>query len=155
MSKEIERSKASAEHKRISASVKASMAFEGLKPSAYAEKICAKYLEGKISSTETLELITVQHAPNFINNKSSSLSEHDRKDIKQSIYCYPGTNVLKNKVGIMDADALADFEADVTMLRLFELEANRVVKGRFGATHLKRIHQHIFQDIYPFAEVST
>jgi cell filamentation protein len=151
VSEAIDATKAIAENTRISASVKASLVFEGLTPSAGADEVGAEYLEGKITSTEAMARITARYAPSFKNNKSSDFAEYDHKDTKQSIYCYPGTNVLKNKAGIVDADALADFEADVSMLRLFELETNQAVKGKFGATHLKRIHQHIFQDIYPFA----
>lgn len=35
------------------------------------------------------------------------------------------------------------------MLRQYELK-NEHIKSRFGKTHIKRIHKHIFQDIYQF-----
>jgi cell filamentation protein len=82
---------------------------------------------------------------------SSGFSKYDRKPITQSLYCYPGTEVLINKENIRDAQALADYEADITIIRQYELEVARVVKGKFGITHLQRIHKYIFQDIYPFA----
>ncbi|HQA08287.1 MAG TPA: Fic family protein [Syntrophomonadaceae bacterium] len=56
-----------------------------------------------------------------------------------------------NKENISDAKALSQFEADITLIRQYELEKEEPVKGRFGVTHLKRIHAYIFQDIYPFA----
>lgn len=81
----------------------------------------------------------------------SGFSKYDRGQAKQSCYCYHGTDVLINKVDIRDSKTLAEYEADVTALRQSELVKESVVKGKFGATHLKRIHQYIFQDIYPFA----
>lgn len=46
---------------------------------------------------------------------TSGFSKYDRKEeVTQSLYCYPDTNILKNKAGIKDSEALANFEADVT-----------------------------------------
>ncbi len=81
---------------------------------------------------------------------SSGFSKYDRQEITQSIYCYPDTDVLKNKAGIKDAKVLVEFEADVTAFRQYMLESTPI-KGKFGIKHLKNIHKHIFQDIYPFA----
>lgn len=82
---------------------------------------------------------------------SSGFSKYDRKKVSQSRYCYPGTDVLINKENIKDAKALSEYEADVTLIRQYELEKEGLVKGRFGVTHLKKIHAYIFQDVYPFA----
>jgi len=95
VSEVIDETKAIAENKRISAGVKASLAFEGLKPSAFADEVCAEYLEGKITSTEALARITARHAPNVKNNKSSSFSEYDRKDIKQRYIVIRGLMCLR------------------------------------------------------------
>lgn len=51
--------------RRVASSVKASMDFEGLKPSAYAQKIGAYYLDGKINSQEALAKIRAKHASKF------------------------------------------------------------------------------------------
>jgi hypothetical protein len=48
--------------RRVASSVKASMDFEGLKPSAYAQKIGAYYLDGK---KEALAKIRAKHASKF------------------------------------------------------------------------------------------
>lgn len=58
-------SKVYVDNKKIFASIKASMAFEGLKPSAHAEKVCQEYLAGKTSSAEALAQIKAKHAANF------------------------------------------------------------------------------------------
>lgn len=82
---------------------------------------------------------------------TSGFSKYDRKETTQSIYCYPNTDVLINFENIRDPQALAEYEADITMFRLYQLQKEQPVTGRFGITHLKRIHKYIFQDIYPFA----
>jgi len=50
---------------RVIANVKASMAVEGMKPSAKAQSIGRQYLEGKISSQEAVTKIKRQHAEVF------------------------------------------------------------------------------------------
>ncbi len=37
------------------------------------------------------------------------------------LYCYPGSNVLKNKMGIRDMEQLHEMERKLTMLRILEL----------------------------------
>ena len=64
-------------------------------------------------------------------------------------YVYPGTDVLKNFRDIRDPERLAKFEMDMTTLRVLEL-ANRK-PGKLDVSHLQSIHQHIFQDVYPWA----
>jgi hypothetical protein len=51
--------------KRVIANVKASMAVEGMRPSARAQVIGRQYLEGKISSKVAIAKIRKQHASNF------------------------------------------------------------------------------------------
>lgn len=82
--------------------------------------------------------------------KRSGFSRYDRKETGQSIYCYKGTDILINKENILDAKALAKYEADITLIRQYELEKERI-RGRFGIAHIKKIHRYIFQDVYPFA----
>jgi cell filamentation protein len=65
-------------------------------------------------------------------------------------YTYPGTDVLRNLLDTRDPEQLAAFEANATAARLVELDAVPL-EGRFDAKHLKSIHRHIFQDVYPWA----
>lgn len=51
--------------KQVIANVKASMAVEGMRPSARAQVIGRQYLEGKISSKEAIAKIRKQHASTF------------------------------------------------------------------------------------------
>lgn len=65
-------------------------------------------------------------------------------------YFIPGTNVLKNNLGAVEEQELKQLEAEYSFKRLVELYENPI-KGTFNAEHLKAIHRHIFQDVYPFA----
>lgn len=65
-------------------------------------------------------------------------------------YIYPGIEVLRNIPGIRNPERLAALEASVTVARLVELDAS-ALHGQFDAAHLRGVHRHIFQDIYPWA----
>jgi cell filamentation protein len=65
-------------------------------------------------------------------------------------YCYPDSSILRNKFDIRDAKLLADVESLYSQQRLAELYTDPVA-GRFGLTHLSRIHRFIFQDVYIWA----
>lgn len=73
----------------------------------------------------------------------------------EDIYCYPGSSVLRNKLGLKDQDQLDQYEAEITALRLVELQ-EKPIKGHFDLDHLKKLHFHIFQDVYDWAgEIRT
>ncbi len=65
-------------------------------------------------------------------------------------YCYPGTDILINKLGIRDFDKLRALERKLTMLRLLEL-MDTPVNGKFDFKHLQDIYAYIFQDVYEWA----
>ncbi len=65
-------------------------------------------------------------------------------------YVYPGTNILKNVLGIQDRQMLDDAEADYVSLRLRELAENPL-EGDYDVEHLTKMHKYIFQDIYEWA----
>lgn len=66
------------------------------------------------------------------------------------VYCYPNSNVLKNRLNIQNLDVLCNTERKLTALRLIEL-LTKPVPGNFDLKHLQAIHYHIFQDIYEWA----
>ena len=71
------------------------------------------------------------------------------------IYCYPGSSVLRNKLGLKDQDQLDQYEAEITALRLVEVQ-EKPIKGHFDLDHLKKLHFQIFQDVYDWAgEIRT
>lgn len=65
-------------------------------------------------------------------------------------YIYPGTDILKNILGIQDRQMLEDAEADYVSLRLRELAENPL-DGDYDFAHLAKMHEYIFQDIYEWA----
>lgn len=70
-------------------------------------------------------------------------------------YCYPGTEVLRNKANLQNQNDLDEFEAHISAFRLIELQETPI-KGAFDLDHLKKIHFHIFQDVYDWAgEIRT
>lgn len=67
-----------------------------------------------------------------------------------NIYCYPDSEVLKNKLNITDKNELFEAEKELTAIRLKELQ-DKPIKGKFDFKHLKAIHGFIFQDVYDWA----
>ncbi|MBE5891125.1 MAG: hypothetical protein E7282_09190 [Lachnospiraceae bacterium] len=67
-----------------------------------------------------------------------------------SIYCYPNSEVLVNKLGIRDAKILFEAEKELTAIRIRELQETPI-RGKFDFVHLQKIHKYIFQDIYTWA----
>lgn len=65
-------------------------------------------------------------------------------------YCYPKSHVLKNKLGITDAEQLRTAEREITSLRIANARINPI-EGNFDFDHLKRLHKYIFGDIYDWA----
>jgi cell filamentation protein len=63
-------------------------------------------------------------------------------------YCYPPDfTVLRNKLGIRDAEQLEIFERRLAMQRI----AEGAPTGDFDLKHLRAIHRHLFQDVYDWA----
>ena len=77
-------------------------------------------------------------------------SKYEVYTITQSLYCYPDTNILKNKLNIKDFELLKKAEEEITAVKQLELLQNPI-RGNFTKTHLLHIHKLLFEDIYPFA----
>jgi cell filamentation protein len=65
-------------------------------------------------------------------------------------YLDPASGVLRNLLGITDAQELSQVEAALTASRLVDLERHRL-PGRYDLTHLRAFHRHIFGDVYDWA----
>jgi cell filamentation protein len=65
-------------------------------------------------------------------------------------YCYSGTDVLKNKLGIRDDEALTAAEREITSLKLLMLYDMPIIKI-YDLKNLCKIHRIIFEDIYEWA----
>ena len=59
-------------------------------------------------------------------------------------YLWPGTAILRNKLGILDAELLDYHERELVTQRIRQ----GVLGGNFDLRHLQAIHLHLFQDIY-------
>jgi cell filamentation protein len=71
----------------------------------------------------------------------------DFYDAEADRYCYAGTTVLKNKLGLRDQGELSAFEALSVAVRAEE----PLPVGRFSAAHYCAVHRHLFQDVYGWA----
>ena len=70
-------------------------------------------------------------------------SKYELYSTAQSLYCYPDTNVLRNRLNIKDAAALKEAEEEITALKQYAL-LQQPISGRFTKTHLCRIHRFLF-----------
>ena len=74
----------------------------------------------------------------------------DLYEARNSIYCYPGTDVLINKLNIKDNQLLIEAERKIVLTKSYELRKNSKI-GNFDLDHFLKIHEFLFEDIYPFA----
>ena len=65
-------------------------------------------------------------------------------------YVDPDWAILKNKVHARTQGELDTSEVALVLVRTLEL-VEQPVQGLFDLSHLQAIHQHLFQDVYPFA----
>ncbi len=70
---------------------------------------------------------------------------NDERD--KSLYRYPYSDVLRNKLCITDA-----LKLDLNEMQIVTIRAeNNVPSGEFNLAHLQSIHYHLFQDVYKWA----
>ncbi|EBX8839454.1 putative adenosine monophosphate-protein transferase Fic [Salmonella enterica subsp. enterica serovar Urbana] len=63
-------------------------------------------------------------------------------------YLYPGLNVMRNRLGIHQAQRLARAAYEMTALRAATIELGPLVRG---LPHLCAIHRQLYQDIFDWA----
>lgn len=68
-------------------------------------------------------------------------------DAVDDIYCYPGTSVLKNRLGLRTQEKLDEFEAAITFQRADE----PLPEGELDGEHYLALHHHLFQDVFDWA----
>lgn len=69
---------------------------------------------------------------------------------RNSIYCYPNSNVLINKLDLKNAKRLEKAEKMIVLAKLYDLRQGKI-KGNFDKAHFISIHKYLFEDLYPFA----
>jgi cell filamentation protein len=62
-------------------------------------------------------------------------------------YCYPGTTVLINRLGLRNQSELNAFEAEVSA----ERATQSLPAGSLSYAHYRAIHRHLFGDVYAWA----
>lgn len=62
-------------------------------------------------------------------------------------YLYPGTNTLINRFNVTDPKQLQAIESQYYYIRSIK----PLPKGSFDYDHLKALHKHFFDDVYPWA----
>lgn len=72
----------------------------------------------------------------------------DKYGAGQDAYCYPGTSVLRNKLGIEDDEQLSRAERDLSEIGASQIDFDL---PPYDLAYLKRIHLILFQDIYDWA----
>jgi len=65
-------------------------------------------------------------------------------------YVIPGSECLKNLLGLTDPNELRTIEARIISIRDVEL-ARTVLPGEYNLAHLQAFHRHLFQDVYSWA----
>ena len=68
----------------------------------------------------------------------------------QDPYCYKGTNVLINNLGIRNEKNLSTYERAHVASKLLALNI-RPNNGDFSLKHYLGIHKYLFEEVYPFA----
>jgi cell filamentation protein len=67
-------------------------------------------------------------------------------------YFWPNSTVLRNKLGIIDADGLHDAEYRLAAVRRMEIARGLApIAETYDAEHLKALHGWLFQDVYEWA----
>lgn len=75
---------------------------------------------------------------------------YEMYEARNSLYCYPGTEVLKNKMNIQNQKELLFYESKITAAKLLQLR-QKGITGNFNISHFTSIHKEIFEDLYEFA----
>lgn len=68
-------------------------------------------------------------------------------DAADDPYCYEGTTVLKNRLGLRTQDKLTEFEHAISSQRAEE----PLPAGNLDRQHYCAVHRHLYQDVYDWA----
>ncbi|SDJ01470.1 cell filamentation protein [Pseudomonas flavescens] len=72
----------------------------------------------------------------------------DNYGVGQDPYCYPGTDVLRNRLGLTDDSALHEAERSLSEIAASQLDFDL---PPYDLAYLQRIHRHLFGDVYDWA----
>ena len=69
----------------------------------------------------------------------------DLYEARNSIYCYPNSDILKNNFNIRDNSKLEILERKLVLAKLYELRQNKQI-GKFDIHHFVSIHISDYKD---------
>ena len=72
----------------------------------------------------------------------------DKYGVQNDPYCWPGTTVLTNELGIREEARLADAEAEFAAVALERIE---IEAPPFNLAYLRLLHRQLFCDVYSWA----
>lgn len=72
----------------------------------------------------------------------------DKYGVGQDPYCYPGTDVLRNCLGLTDDSALHEAERNLSEIAASQLDFDL---PPYDLVYLQRVHRHLFGDVYEWA----
>lgn len=72
----------------------------------------------------------------------------DKYGVGQDPYCYPGTDILRNKLDISDTAELEEAERDLSLINADSIE---LLQPPYNFAYLKHLHHQLFHDLYDWA----
>ena len=78
------------------------------------------------------------------------MSKYDYEFEYDPVYCYPSSDVLRNKMDIRDQDRLSKIERDISFIKTTEL-MKKASGVSFTTGHLCLIHAFLFGNLYAWA----
>lgn len=74
----------------------------------------------------------------------------DKYAAAHDCYCWPNSDVLRNKLGLTDGGRLMEAERAITSLRTTQALAEGI-PGHFDEAHFMAVHKFLFGDLYDWA----
>jgi cell filamentation protein len=71
--------------------------------------------------------------------------------IKDQIYCYENTLILKNKLNIKNKEELEIVETKITSFKIAELQKREFKEYNLNFLFFKNLHKFIFEDLFEWA----
>lgn len=105
------------------------------------------YADGEVDENRLIELAAARYP------HREAASEHQMIGTNEAAvdpYLIPSTQVLRNLVGVRDAETLSTIEFTLFAVRLIKLQTMRI-PARGTVRQLQQIHRYLFQDVYDWA----
>lgn len=75
-----------------------------------------------------------------------------KDEFRDTIYCYPDSNVLINKYDIRDKDLLEKLEIQIFSVQMMALQVHpERIKSTCNEMHIRNLHKYLFEDLYDWA----